>query len=337
MNIKPLQVDAYIRKPDNQIKAFLVYGSNEGLQREIVKKLAQSVCPDLNDAFQVSELNGDDLAADIGKLYGEFNGQSLMGGRRVIIVNNAGNDLSKSLREMLNESQNSPNLLLLSGASNLTKNSSLVKMASSSEDIAVVACYEDRNEDIGAVLRKMGLTFESDAVQLLYSRLSGDRMVNLGELEKLSVYMGNAKNVTVDVVRKIISDASDTNTDDIIYAALSGNKQEAINKYKTYINEGNDPTVLVRNMWYHFQKLLICQASIEKGNTVEKAMNSLIPKIFKLKEAAFKQQLFLWQRNKLLKAIELLYDTEKDCKTTNMPSTEIVSMLLLRLAGAAKR
>lgn len=33
----------------------------------------------------------------------------------------------------------------------------------------------------------------------------------------------------------------------------------------------------------------------------------------------------------------MLYAAEKDCKTTNMPAAEVVSMLLLRLAAAAKR
>lgn len=337
MNIKPLQVDAYIKKPDNRIKAFLVYGSNEGLQRDIVKRLAQSVCADLNDAFQVSELNGDDLAADIGKLYGEFNGQSLMGGRRVIIVNNAGNDLSKPLCKMLDESLNSPNLLILSGVSGLSKSSSLVKLAESSEDIAAVACYDDRNEDIGAVLKKMGLTFEPAALQLFYSRLSGDRMVNLGEIEKLSVYMGSAKNVTVDIVKKVISDASDSKAEDIYYAALEGKKTEALLAYDAYINEGNEAVSVVRAMMYHCLRLLICCAAMEDGSTKEKAMGRLVPKVFWAQEDSFKRQLSLWNRDKLLRLFEMLYDAEKDCKTTNMPSNEVVSMLLLRVAGAAKR
>lgn len=72
-------------------------------------------------------------------LYGEFNGQSLTGGRRVIIVNDAGNDLTKAIRKMLDESPNTGNLLILSGAGSLNKKSSLVKLAEDSEDMAAVA------------------------------------------------------------------------------------------------------------------------------------------------------------------------------------------------------
>lgn len=99
----------------------LVYGSNDGLRRDTVKRLAAAVCPDLNDPFRAAELAGGDLAADVGTLYGEFNGQSLTGGRRVIIVNDAGNDLTKAIRKMLDESPNTGNLLILSGAGSLNK------------------------------------------------------------------------------------------------------------------------------------------------------------------------------------------------------------------------
>ena len=145
MIFKSVQVDGFVKKPDEKIRAVLVYGSNDGLRRDTVKRLAAAVCPDLNDPFRAAELAGGDLAADIGVLYGEFNGQSLTGGRRVIIVNDAGNDLTKAIRKMLDESPNTGNLLILSGAGSLNKKSSLVKLAEDSEDMAAVACYEDKS------------------------------------------------------------------------------------------------------------------------------------------------------------------------------------------------
>ena len=337
MIFKSAQVDGFIKKPDQKIKAFLVYGSNDGLQRDTVRRLAKSVCSDLNDAFRVAEINGSDAAADIGRLYGEFNGQSLVGGRRVVIVNDAGNDLSKGIRKMLDESPNAENLLILSGAGSLNKKSSLVKLAEDSADMGCFACYEDKNEDICGVLRGMGLTFEPAAIQLLCSRLSGDRMVNLGELDKLATYMGTAKNVTPEIVEKIVSDASDSSVEDIYYAALEGDRAKALSFYSRYINEGNEPVAVVRALMYHLMKLLICQAGIENGETVDRAMQRLIPRIIFYRADAFKRQLSAWKRDKLLRGLEMLYAAEKDCKTTNMPAIEVVSMLLLRMAAAAKR
>lgn len=123
------------------------------------------------------------------------------------------------------------------------------------------------------------MTFEPAAVQLLCSRLSGDRMVNLNELEKLATYMGTAKNVTAEIVGKIISDASDAALDDIYYAALGGDKVKALSFYTRYVNEGNEPAAVVRGLTYHLMKLLVCRAGIENGESVDRAMQRLMPRI----------------------------------------------------------
>ena len=84
-------------------------------------------------------------------------------------------------------------------------------------------------------------------------------------------------------------------------------------------------------------KLLVCQAGIEKGEGLDKALQRLTPRLIFYRVEAFKQQLRLWNKDKILRALELLYDAEKDCKTTGMPAEDVVIMALLRLSGAAKR
>lgn len=335
MIFKSGQVESYIKKPDSRIKAFLVFGNNDGLVLDTAKKIARSICPDLDDAFQVAELSGEDVAADFGKLYGEYNGQSLMGGRRVIMVRDAGNQISKELRKMLDDS-NSENLLILY-ANDLNKKSSLVKLAEGSDDIACVGCYEDKDEDIYNALKTMGLTFDPTALRMLYARLSGDRMINLAELDKLKIYMGDAKTVTADIVDKVISDQSDSSTDDICYAAMGGNRAKAESLYQKYVNEGNEPVSVVRALVYHVLKLLTCQAVMERKAGVDAAVKQLVPPIIFYRVDAFKEQLRLWNRDKLLRVLGLLYEAEKDCKTTGMPTEEIVSMTLMKVAGAARR
>ena len=335
MIFKPLQIENYIKNPDPRIKAFLIFGSNDGLVLDTVKKVARSICPDLDDAFQVAELSGEDVVADIGKLYGEYNGQSLMGGRRVIMVRDVSNEITKDLRKMLDEAKSDNLLILYSDA--LNKKSSLFKLAETSDDMACVACYEDRTEDIYNTLKTMGLSFEPEAIQLLYSKLSGDRMINLAELEKLKTYMGDAKNVTPAIVSKIISDQSDSSVEDICYAAMGGDRNKAESLYQKYINEGNEPISVIRSLSFHVMKLLTCQAEIEKNESPDTAIKKIVPPLIFYRVEPFKQQLRMWNRDKIFRALELLYDAEKDCKTTGMPTEEIVSLALMKVAGAAKK
>ena len=100
MLYKQAQIEKYLKKPDLAVKCWLIYGANDGLIHEYVKNLTASVCPDIYDPFQVVYLNCDDILSDPGILISEFNSQSLMGGRRVIVIKDADNNLTKHLKSL---------------------------------------------------------------------------------------------------------------------------------------------------------------------------------------------------------------------------------------------
>ena len=101
MIFKQAQIEKYLKKPDETLKAFVIYGANDGLVAEYVKKLAKTVCPDLYDPFQVVYFNGSDINAEPANLFAEYTARSLMGGRRVILIKDADNNLTKHLKVLL--------------------------------------------------------------------------------------------------------------------------------------------------------------------------------------------------------------------------------------------
>ena len=333
MIFKQAQVDKYFKKPDAALKCFVVYGSNEGLVAETTKNLILSVSKDLYDPFAVAYLN----APDEGSLVSEYNSQSLMGGRRVVVIRDATDSLAKPLKKLLDESK-SDTLLVLSSLS-LAKRSSLVKMVEEREDCAAVACYEDRDEDVYATAKAAfvanGCTISNEALALLCTRLSADRKSNLGEIEKLLTYIGDRKNITLEDVKAAVSDVSSSKTEDICYFIASGLTQKALDAFVRMINEGEEPVSIIRSLSYHFNKIILCQSFMEKGETLEKAMFKLTPKIIFFREAAFKKQATLWPKDRLFDVLELLYKCERDCKTTNMPTDELASYCLMQIGSAA--
>ncbi|MBE6448478.1 MAG: DNA polymerase III subunit delta [Alphaproteobacteria bacterium] len=339
MIYKAAQIDKYLKKPEAGIKGFLVYGSNEGLVAEYVRKLVLSVAKDLYDPFSVVYLNGSDVNSDPGLMVSEYNSQSLMGDRRVIVIKDADNNLTKHLKNLL-ESYNSDSLLVVFSSS-LNKKSSLVGLADASDVFVSVACYEDRDEDIFATARtkfiEAGVTIGNEALQLLCARLSADRKTNLGEIEKLITYIGDKKNVTVDDIKFVISDQSSSSAEDVCYFAAGGYAAKAQAALQKMYNEGEEPVSIVRSLSYHFNKLLTCCAWVERGETIDVAINKLTPRLLFYRVSSFKRQMALWRKDKILSVLELLYKCEKDCKTTNMPSYEVLSYAVLQIASAAAK
>ena len=339
MIFKAAQFEKYIKKPQPEIKVFVVYGSNEGLVAEYTKKLINTVSADLYDPFAVVYLAGTDVNDDPGVLFAEYTSQSLMGGRRVIVVRDADNNLTKNIKYLLENLQS--DTLLVITSSSLNRKSSLVALGEANQEMVALACYEDRDEDVFATARakfiENGLTINNEALQLMCSRLSNDRKSSMGEIEKLITYMGDKKNVTTEDVRAIISDQSASNSEDVCYYAAGGYIDKALASLQKLFNEGDEPVAIVRALSYHFNRLLACKAFMEKGEPADKVIKKLVPKVIFYRESSFKRQLALWPKDKIFSVLELLYKCEKDCKTTNMPTNEILSYTIMQISSAAAR
>src|SRR2546423_1790242 len=94
MRLAGARVEAFMRRPDPDVRAVLLYGPDAGLVRERAESIARTVCPDLHDPFRVADLAAAVLVADPARLVDEAAQISLMGGRRVVRVREAGDALA---------------------------------------------------------------------------------------------------------------------------------------------------------------------------------------------------------------------------------------------------
>ena len=339
MDFKQRDIDQFFKKPDKNIRCVVLFGSNEGMIADLAQKFALTVCNDLDDAFLVSTFQMDALEKDFGLLFGEYNAASLIGGRRIVFVKNANNNLTKPLKELFSESS-SDTMLIISSTSLNTK-SSLISYLKDEDFAAVVGCYDDREENISSVVRAFfvenGITIAPDAMELLCQRLSADRKASEGELEKLKIYIGSRKNVTPDDVVKAVSDTSNSSTEDFCFYVASGQMQKAIKSYQGMLNEGKEATTLLRALTYHFLKILECIAKVEEGSTVESATSGLRPPLMWFRKSEFLMQVKMWKKTAVFDVLALLYKAELDCKTTGFPADEIGSWTIMQVTGAARK
>lgn len=339
MNFKPADITQYLKNPTPAIKCFVVFGTNEGMIADYASQLAKSVCPDLNDAFRVVSFSMDSLEKDIGQLYGEYNAQSLLGGRRVIIIKDGNNNLTAHFKTLFKDS--SSDTLVIVSSSSINTKSSLVTFAKDNPEIGLISCYDDREGTIYGFtkeyLEKSGITIAQDAMQLLCARLSPDRKASTGELEKLTTYLGTRRNIVLEDIKTAISDTSCSSLEDLCYFTAGGNSAKAMESYQELLHEGEEPVSLTRNLTYHFFKLLSSAAAIENGQTADAVVAAIRPQVMFFRKNDLIMQLKIWKRKDINNVLELLYKCERNCKTTNYPAEEILSYTILQIAGAAKR
>ena len=339
MNIKPAQLASFCQAPNPEIKCIILFGTNEGLINEWQNKCATAVCDDTNDGFRYCSFEMEQISASGGELYGEYHAQSLMGGRRVVVVKNADNSLYQTLKSMLPDTK-SENLLILSSSS-LNTRSSLISWAKDCDNIYVVGCYEDREADISQsvaqMLRERGLQTAPDVLQFLSSKLSPDRKMNMAEIDKLTLYLGEKKNVDIADVRACISDIAGADYEDLCYYTASGNTEKASAMFERLIKEGEDPATIIRQISYHFLKLLSISALITEGKSTEEALKSLRPPLMFYRKDEFIRQLKAWNKDRIFSALSMLYECERDCKTGGTPTDAVADYCILRISGAVKK
>ena len=101
MIVKSHEADRFVAAPPKSLEVALVFGPDAGLVQERTEKLLKTVVSDLTDPFNSIDLNEATLLADPARLADEAAAISMLGGRRVIRVRGAGNDLADLFESFL--------------------------------------------------------------------------------------------------------------------------------------------------------------------------------------------------------------------------------------------
>lgn len=339
MKIAAARIEAFLRQPDPQIRAVLVYGPDQGLVRERVERLMRGVVADLSDPFRVAELRAAQLKESPAALADEAAAIAMGGGRRVVVLREAADGQSASLASFLANPRGDS--LVVVEAGELGPRSSLRKLVEGADNAAVLACYGDEAGTLETVivaeLKASGLMAEPDAMAYLVEHLGGDRRLTRSELTKLALYMGGPGRVKLEDAVACVGDSAARGLDDLALSTADGDHIGAQRVLDKLLNEGAQPVAMLRSVSRHFIRLHLVAGLIAQGKSVDQAMGALKPPvIFKMADR-FRRQVSRWPVDRLGRALELLTEAELDCKTTGLPAPEITARALMMIARAASR
>jgi DNA polymerase III subunit delta len=338
MIVKSHEADRYVANPPKGLMVALVYGPDAGLVTERAEKLLKSVVPDLTDAFNVADLSEAVLLADPARLADEAAAISMMGGRRVVRIRGAGNDLAELFEAFLDDPKG--DALVVAEAGDLAKTAALRKLFDGHKSAAAIQCYPDSVRDLSDVvrdaLRSHGLSIGAEALEDAVSRLGSDRGVTRREIEKLLLYMHGQKQVTLEDVRAVMGDEAEARSESACDAAGSGDLARLDRELERLWASDTQPAQVLRSAMGHFQKLIQAREAAARGESIDNVMKRLRPPVHFSRTASFKAQAQCWSSDRLSDALDMLLDAEALTRTTGVPAQAATGRTMMNIAAMAK-
>jgi DNA polymerase-3 subunit delta len=332
------RVESFLRRPDPDIRAVLLFGPDLGLVRERAETLGRTVSPDLRDAFRVADLTGAMLAGDPARLYDEAAQMSLMGGRRLVRVREAGDAHSTLFARFIADPPGDG--LVVVEAGDLPARASLRRVFEDAPRGVAIGCYPDSARELGQVideaLAARRITASRDAAEFLVAHLGGDRLLTRSELEKLALYAGDGGRVELDDANLSIADSAALSLDDAVLAAAEGDAAALDRALARVFQEGEAPVSVVRAALRHVQRLHALAARVAGGEALDTALRAARPPIFFKQQDSFRRQLRRWSEPRLRRQLDALADAEARIKTTGVPAETACRAALFDLAAASR-
>lgn len=338
MKLDSRGADRFLRSPDPGLIAILVYGPDGGLVRERALALAKAAVPDLGDPFRFAEFAAEALISDPARLADEVAAIAMTGGRRAVMVRDAGDGFAPLLGRLIAAPPCLPPqaALVIVEAGNLPPRSTLRDLCERAENAAALPCYADEGPQLSELIRRTlaaeKVNVSGEALKFLADNLGGDRMVTLRELEKLAIYAGPGGTVEFEDAIEVVGDSSTLSMEEVAFAAAGGEFAALDRALARVFQEGTQPIAVLRSAARHFDRLRQAAAAIEAGANDEAAMAALRPAVFFKQKERFRAQLRRWSAGRAGEALGRLIETEVLCKTTGMPAETICRQAFFQLA-----
>lgn len=328
------QIEPFVKKPDPAARVVLIYGPDDGLMRERSATIGKTVVSDLSDPFNVAVLESDLLVADPARLNDEASAISMMGGARLIRLENAGDKIAPILRDYL-DNPSAENLVLVE-AGELGPKSPLRQLCEKAKNAAALPCYVEDERAIATVIRSQviaaGKTIEADALQWLAGAVVGDRGRARAEIDKLVLYMGADTKIRLEDVRAACGEAGETSLDELIYAVAGGRAETALSAFHKLSEEGVFAVTILRALQNHFRRLHYTKSLMDNGLGLGEAMKQLQPPVFFKLEDPFRAQVSKWPMARLMMIMERLSQIEAETKKTGAPADTLMAQAVLGIA-----
>ena len=332
MKIEFKNVESTINTITNQntFKSVLLYGEDSS---SVNKKYKTILNLFTQKGYEINDIAQEILKENKTLLVEEFFSVSMFATNTIYTLRllEKENTFTKNIEDLFekNDVSNINNFLLIT-ANGLDTTSSLRKYAEKSKHIACIGCYEEDSKNISVLinikLKERSFIYNQEVVSYILNAVGNNSSIIENEIEKVLLYKGNDKNLSIDDVKNCIVDIAETNLEDFCNNFCTFNKNETFRVLHKIFEENIELIVVIRMLVRYFMQLQKIRFLVDSGDSIENVFKN--EKIFWKQQNSIKIHLQKWSLQKINKFLEMLLNVEKNVKFSPNREVEFENFVL---------
>tara|TARA_B100001057_G_scaffold497693_1_gene602528 strand:- start:1267 stop:2247 length:981 start_codon:yes stop_codon:yes gene_type:complete len=298
---------------------FLFYGENLGLKNDFKKKIKEL------DKNLIS-YSQEEILKDEEKFYREVFNISLFLNNKSFYIDNVNDQILKLIQDIENKIDTHKIYLF---TENLDKRSKLRDYFEKSNNIGIVACYNDNEQTIKKIILDQlkgfeGLTTVNINIIIENSNLS--RIVLNNELNKIKIYFSNKKIVTEELLN-LLNKKENDDFNILKDAALAGDKNKTNKLLSVTVLEKEKIIFYINTINQRLNK--INDILNLNAPSFQIALDKIKPPIFWKDKPIVLNQIKKWNSHKIQEILKNTFMLEKKFKSDSFIDTSILMRKLV--------
>ena len=313
----------------DQNNIFLLYGENEGLKNDIIKKYFYNEFS--NNIYRYDE---KEILNDQELFFNSIMSKSFFDNKKLIIILRASDKIINIVETIIEKKIEDVKIIINSGT--LDKKSKVRTFFEKNKNAICMPFYADNNQTLSLItsnfFKQKKIPISQQMINLLVDRSRGDRQNLNNELNKIENYILNKKKIDMYEIIKLTNLAENYDISELTDNCLAKNT----NKIIKILNENNysveDCILISRNLLGKAKRIFKIQTEINKNKKIDEIISTFKPPIFWKDKEIVKKQAECWSKKSIQNLIYEINEIELLMKKNSINSVNIISDFIINQA-----
>ena len=300
----------------------LIYGKNEGIKEEIIKKVYLK-----NFRGELIKYDEQEILNNNDNFVSHLINKSLFENQKVIIISRATEKLYNAIKDIFDKEI--PEISIIIKSLNLDKKSKLRNFFEKEKRLICTPVYEDDNRSLNYILNSFlkdnRLSLSQEIKNILIERANGDRINLKNELSKLESLSISKNKFNIEDILKLSNLSENYSVSELADNYLAKNSKKVSNILNENNYSSDDCILIIRTILNKSKRLLKLRTQIDNNSNIDQAISNFKPPIFWKEKDILKKQVQSWSTGEVKEIIYKINDLEGSVKKNAANSMLFVS------------